>query len=106
MVKGVVDAHATKTLLGDGKVLVVSFDGAQLYDPESGAWTATGKTNIPRARHMATLLPDGKVLVAGGWVEGEFVGGDPPARTRPRSTTPSRGPGPRSRTCRRRTCSG
>ncbi len=74
-----VDADATKTLLGDGKVLVAGGNGAQLYDPDSGTWTVTGKMNIPRIRHMATLLPDGKVLVAGGWVEGELIGGDPPS---------------------------
>jgi len=32
----------------------------------SAQWTLTGQLNTPRYRHTATLLPNGKVLVAGG----------------------------------------
>jgi hypothetical protein len=69
----------TATLLPNGKVLVAgghAFSGqgldlhtntATLYDPASGTWSATGSMADRRARHTATLLPSGKVLVAGGY---------------------------------------
>jgi hypothetical protein len=63
----------TATLLSDGRVLVVTgntSDGpvasAELYDPASGIWTATGRLGFSVLGHTATLLPNGKVLVAGG----------------------------------------
>jgi uncharacterized delta-60 repeat protein len=69
------------TPLQDGKVLVVGgtsnavrslFTGrsflrsAEIYDPQTGMWSRTGDLSSARGYHTATLLPDGKVLVAGG----------------------------------------
>jgi hypothetical protein len=59
------------TVLQDGRVLVAGVNGAQLYDPDSGTWTATGKMTIPRNYTAAALLPDGTVLVAGGFLIGD-----------------------------------
>jgi Kelch motif/Galactose oxidase, central domain len=65
-------------LLRSGKVLIVGgsnnrdwhgeYASAEIYDPASGTFTATGAMNTSRFKipGAATLLPDGKVLVAGG----------------------------------------
>ncbi len=68
-------AFPTATLLPNGKVLVAggfngstctAFASAELYDPSSDSWSATGSMSTARFYHTATLLPNGKVLVAGG----------------------------------------
>lgn len=69
----------TATTLADGRVLVTggrtgstSANGvvlatAEVYDPATNEWTETaGPMNVARRSHTATLLPDGKVLIAGG----------------------------------------
>lgn len=67
----------TATLLRDGKVLVAGglgptnnirnpLSSAEIYDPVTEKWTPTGSLNFGRSSHKATLLPDGRVLVAGG----------------------------------------
>ena len=65
-------------VLPNGKILVAGgatserFLGvttsAELYDPTTGVWTRTGSMNHARQSATATVLPNGKVLVAGGSV--------------------------------------
>jgi hypothetical protein len=72
----------TATLLSDGRVLVTGgcnnaiaervicdnyLDSAEIWDPSTNQFTATtGKMTTARIEHTATLMPDGKVLIAGG----------------------------------------
>jgi hypothetical protein len=66
----------TETLLSDGTVLFAGgseFDfnvdilaAAEIFDPISGTFTATGGLQTARIEHTATLLKDGTVLVTGG----------------------------------------
>jgi uncharacterized repeat protein (TIGR03803 family) len=67
----------TATLLPSGQVLVCGgapdnissnpTSTAELYNPSAGTWTQTGSMTTARYNHTATLLPNGEVLVAGGY---------------------------------------
>ena len=69
----------TATLLRDGTVLIVggaansggtltALDTAEIYDPTAQTFTPIAATlNQPRVNHTATMLPNGKVLIAGGF---------------------------------------
>lgn len=70
-------AH-TATLLSDGRVLIaggfreegtseISIASAELFDPATQTFTLLSDMNEPRNGHTATLLPNGQVLIAGGW---------------------------------------
>lgn len=67
----------TTLVLPDGKVLVIGGPKtstssvniartAEFYDQSTNKWTATDKLNNERHEHVAVLLSNGKVLVAGG----------------------------------------
>ena len=71
----------TATLLPDGRVLIAGgcnnansgevkcdnfLDSAEIYDPSTDSFSSTGSMSTPRFNHTATILSDGKVLIAGG----------------------------------------
>jgi hypothetical protein len=77
-------AGRAATLLPNGKVLVTGGDAsygacddmsleflntAELYDSLAGTFTATGNMATSRYSHAAALLPDGTVLITGGFFD-------------------------------------
>jgi N-acetylneuraminic acid mutarotase len=72
-------AFHTATLLPNGEVLVAggatTYTGthgtvtavAEIYNPRSNTWRSAGRMSVARYADAAALLPDGRVLVAGGW---------------------------------------
>src|SRR5206468_2425476 len=73
--------RGTATLLPNGKVLLTGGEGegrdqppvlasAEVYDPGTGQFSAIADMATVRMAHTATLLPNGKVLIAGGGNDG------------------------------------
>jgi hypothetical protein len=71
------------TLLADGRVFITGgqtftpvaqiHSSAEVYDPGTGTFTPIGDMGTPRMLHTATLLADGKVLIAGGYDGGRSL---------------------------------
>ncbi|HKN14490.1 MAG TPA: kelch repeat-containing protein [Candidatus Binatus sp.] len=69
-------AGQTITMLRDGRVLVAGgvqnagfrsqLSSAEIYDPGTGTFSATGSMSVAREGHTATMLRDGRVLIVGG----------------------------------------
>src|SRR5215470_10593407 len=66
----------TAILLPDGRVLIAGgmrrnqefYRSAELYDPATKKFLATGEMNVARVGHAAVLCRSGKVLIVGGWI--------------------------------------
>ena len=67
----------TLTLLPDGRVLAaggedlqsseyILYSSTEVFDPETNTWSPGPELSQPRSSHSATLMPDGRVLLAGG----------------------------------------
>ena len=62
------------SLLPDGRVLmaggttvgIAGVNVSEIYDPDTGTWSATGDLNQIRMGSVQLLLPDGTVLITGG----------------------------------------
>jgi uncharacterized repeat protein (TIGR01451 family) len=46
---------------------------AEIYRPATGIWSPTSSLTTGRSQHTATLLSDGRVLVAGGYNDGDLA---------------------------------
>jgi hypothetical protein len=66
-VRDALSGPAAPVVLADGRVLLVAPGAAAIFDPVTGSLTSTGSMATARSMHAAALLPDGRVLVIGGY---------------------------------------
>lgn len=59
-------------LLNDGKALVAGSSETDVYDPSTTRFTSAGAMTLPRSKFGGALLPDGRVLIAGGQAGGPW----------------------------------
>ena len=91
-------ADYTVTLMHDGRVLIaggsrgVNPNGgvdlvanAEVFDPVTETWSGTDNLITPRVAHTATLLPNGNVLIAGGYTDPTYLASAEIYLTIPRS---------------------
>ena len=71
---------AAAAMLGDGRILITggydtpwigkqeprAMSSAVIFDPHTGEYTVAAQMRVPRARHAAIALRDGRVAVLGG----------------------------------------
>src|SRR5262249_9652231 len=76
---------AARVLVAGGTSLsgnvINTIKSVELYDPSTGTWRLTSSLNTTRYGHTATLLSNGKVLVAGGKYAELFDLGPPQSGT-------------------------
>jgi hypothetical protein len=80
------ELHAA-SLLADGRVLITggvseslhatSLDSAELYDPTTGTFSPSGPMTDGRVFQTSSVLPDGRVLIAGGLPDGRVYANNP-----------------------------
>src|SRR4051812_39471104 len=97
-------ASHTITLLADGRAFIAGgfagndreafpFHTTELFDPATNRFTKGPMMVQGRSGHTATLLPDGRVLLAGGWTDAAGTFGnaeidDPTGSRAPQLSTP------------------
>jgi N-acetylneuraminic acid mutarotase len=63
---GAIRLVSGRVLIAGGAVGATALSSAEIYDPTTEVWTATGSMTTARFQHSTTLLADGRVLVVGG----------------------------------------